>query len=69
MVKKDIFEKIYEKNYLVLDFLIKIFLCKEIFLNKNFLLEVMRYVYRSGEIIEEDGTVIRELKEVGKELI
>jgi len=29
----------------------------------------MRYDYKSGEIIEEDGTVVRELKEVGGELI
>jgi hypothetical protein len=29
----------------------------------------MRYDYSRGEILEEDGTVIRELKEVGKELI
>jgi len=29
----------------------------------------MRYDYKSGEIIEEDGTVIRELKEIEGELI
>jgi hypothetical protein len=29
----------------------------------------MKYDYAKGEIIEEDGTVIRELKEVGEELI
>jgi hypothetical protein len=29
----------------------------------------MRYDYSRGEIVEEDGTVIRELKEVGEELI
>ena len=29
----------------------------------------MKYDYRKGEILEEDGTVIRELKEVGKELV
>jgi hypothetical protein len=29
----------------------------------------MRYDYSRGEILEEDGTVIRELKEVGEELI
>jgi hypothetical protein len=29
----------------------------------------MKYDYKRGEIIEEDGTVVRELKEVGKELI
>jgi len=29
----------------------------------------MRYDYSRGEIVEEDGTVIRELKEIGEELI
>jgi hypothetical protein len=29
----------------------------------------MRYDYSKGEIVEEDGTVIRELKEIGEELI
>jgi hypothetical protein len=29
----------------------------------------MKYDYSKGEIIEEDGTVVRELKEVGGELL
>lgn len=29
----------------------------------------MRYDYSRGEIIEEDGTVIREFKEIGEEFI
>jgi len=29
----------------------------------------MRYDYSRGEIVEEDGTVVRELKEIGEELI
>jgi|YelNatPaOPRAMG01_1025707.scaffolds.fasta_scaffold40156_3 hypothetical protein len=29
----------------------------------------MKYDYSKGEIIEEDGTVVRELKEVGEELL
>ena len=34
----------------------------------KFLIE-MKYDYSRGEIVEEDGTVIRELKEIGEELI
>jgi len=29
----------------------------------------MRYDYSKGEILEEDGTIVRELKEIGEELI
>jgi hypothetical protein len=29
----------------------------------------MKYDYKKGEIIEEYGTFVRELKEIGKELI